>query len=89
MTPRSSAPINKVSLTALSGMALAVVFWALGAFTPVVIDAQGAALITVLVGALVGYFTPIADGEIIQTPTDADAWKDDQRITRPMEKPPT
>ncbi len=69
-------------------MALAVVFWALGRFAHVDIDAQGAALITVLVGALVGYFAPIAPGEIIQTPTDADAREDSRRTTKPMEKPP-
>ncbi len=69
-------------------MFLAVIFWALGRFAHVDIDAQGAALITVLVGALVGYFTPIAPGEIIPTPTAADARKDDLRITKPMEKPP-
>jgi hypothetical protein len=47
-------------------MALAVVFWALHSFTSVSIDAEGAVLITTLVGALVGYFTPIAPGEIVE-----------------------
>jgi hypothetical protein len=73
MTPKSSAPINKVSLTALAGMALAVVFWALHSFTTVRIDADGAVLITTLVGALVGYFTPIAPGEIVAKPLPHDA----------------
>jgi len=66
MTPKSSAPINKVSLTALSGMALAVLFWALSSYTPIVVNAEGAVLITTLVGAIVGYFTPIAPGEIVE-----------------------
>ena len=64
MTPTSSAPINKVSLPVLAGLILATIFWALHNFTTVVIDAEGAVLITALVGGLVGYFTPIAPGEI-------------------------
>jgi hypothetical protein len=45
-------------------MIVAVILWGLHSYTTVVVDAEGAVLISTLVGALVGYFTPIAPGEI-------------------------
>ncbi len=98
MTPTSSRPLGKVwrasVATAVAAIVLALVKHYVWADMPA--DLAGPLntiiLALVLAGAsgITGYLTPIAPGEIApQLPGDADAWKESQRITKPMEKPPS
>lgn len=86
MTPTSSVPINKVSFPAIASMVVAVIFWALGRYAGVEVDAEGAVLITALVSGVVGYFTPIAAGEI--KPIDVAIIAAHDAETKPIETRP-
>jgi hypothetical protein len=65
MTTGSPAPLQKISFAALSGLILALVFWALRSYAGIVIDPEGVALITALTAAIVGYMTPLAPAEVV------------------------
>lgn len=69
MTPSSSMPLNKVRNATLAGLATAVLFWALRRYAGVELDAEGMSAITALVTGVVGYMTPLAQGEV--KPVDA------------------
>lgn len=58
-------PLNKVQLSAIAGLLLALLFYILRRYTSVVIDDEGVGLITTTVMALVAYFVPLAPHEVL------------------------